>query len=322
MKRIKILLAALVMFAAADLSAQTVNDVNAKYNEAVTLIQNKQYQQAIPVLESVVNMGLDAGAEAAATVTQAQKLIPTCYFQYALSLARENKFEEALPVLDKAAMYAELYQDAKTLGNARKLMSQTYTALGAVPFNAKEWDKAIAIFSKGYEANPTDAELGLFLAESYAESGDFDNAMKVYNEIAALENRNARYAEVSAKAKDKISYYQLHRASEAAQKGNVQEAYGFIAEILASNPTNPEANMLRVQLATNAQDWAKVVEWGNAAADAQTDAGLKSTVNFLVGAANQNSGNKDAAIASYRKVVAGPSAADAKKQIEVLSAVK
>lgn len=322
MKSIKILLAATALFAVANLSAQTVNDVNAKYNEAATLIQAKKYQEAIPVLEATMNMGLEAGAEAAATVTQAQKLIPTCYFQYALSLARENKFEEALPVLDKAAMYAELYQDSKVLGNTRKLMSQTYTALGAVPFNTKEWDKAIAIFSKGYAANPTDAELGLFLAESYAESGDFDNAMKVYNEIAVLEARSARYAEASAKAKDKISYYQLHMASDAAQKGDTQKAYVLIQEMLTVNPANAEANLLRVQLAANAQDWAKVIEWGNAAADAQTDAALKSTVYYLMGAANQNSTNKDAAIANYRKVVAGPNAAEAKKQIDVLSAIK
>lgn len=319
MKKIKILLAAIAMFVAADLSAQTVNEVNAKYNEAVGLIQAKKYSEAIPVLEATVNMGLEVGVDAAATVTQAQKLIPTCYFQTGLSLCKEGKFEEALPVLDKAAMYAELYQDNKTLNNTRKLMSQTYTALGAVPFNAKEWAKAIEIFSKGYAANPTDAELGLFLAESYAESGDYENAMKVYNDIAALETRNARYAEVSAKAKDKISYYQLHRASDAAKNGKVQDAYVFISEILTSNPANPEANMLRVQLATNAQDWAKVIEWGNAAADAQTDPAKKSTVYYFMGAAQQNSANKDAAIANYRKVTAGPNVAEAKKQIDILS---
>lgn len=319
MKKIKILLAAIALFAVAELSAQSVNDVNAKYNEAVALIQNKKYAEAIPVLEATVAMGLEAGAEAAPTVTQAQKLIPTCYFQNGLALCRDGKFEEALPVLDKAAMYSELYQDNKTLNNTRKLMSQAYTALGAVPFNAKEWGKAIEIFSKGYAANPTDAELGLFLAESYAESGDYDNAMKVYNDIAALEKRNARYAEVSAKAKDKISYYQLHRASDAAKNGNVQDAYVFIDEILSVNPASPEANMLRVQLATNAQDWAKVIEWGNAAADAQTDPALKSTVYYFMGAAYQNTANKDAAIANYRKVTAGPNAAEAKKQIDVLS---
>ena len=55
--------------------------------------------------------------------------------------------------------YAELFQDVKVLGNSRKLISQTYTVMGADAFNNQQWDKAIEIFSKGYEANPTDTDL-------------------------------------------------------------------------------------------------------------------------------------------------------------------
>ena len=41
MKKFSILLAAIAVFGAVELSAQTVNEVNTKYNEAVALIQNK-----------------------------------------------------------------------------------------------------------------------------------------------------------------------------------------------------------------------------------------------------------------------------------------
>lgn len=84
--------------------------------------------------------------------------------------------------------YAELFQDVKVLGNSRKLISQTYTVMGADAFNNQQWDKAIEIFSKGYEANPTDTDLALFLAESYAASGDYENGMKIYKDIVELES--------------------------------------------------------------------------------------------------------------------------------------
>ena len=98
------------IFAATGLSAQTVSEVNTKFNEAAALIQAKDFGAAIPVLEQTIEMGLNAGADASATVQQAQKLLPTCYFQYGLSLCKESRFDEALTVLDSAMQYAELFR--------------------------------------------------------------------------------------------------------------------------------------------------------------------------------------------------------------------
>lgn len=313
------LLAAVAIFAVSGLSAQTVSEVNAKYNEAAALIQAKNFKDAIPVLEQTVEMGLNAGDEASATVQSAQKLIPTCYFQYGLALCRENRFEEALPVLDKAVSYAELYQDVKVLSNAKRLISQTYTALGANAFNSEQWDKAIEIFSKGYEANPTDTDLALYLAESYAMAGDYENGLKIYHDIVALEERHSRYAEPAAKAREKIVYYQTLRAVEAAKAGNEPEVYAIVEDILSVDPSNPEANLLRIQTATNNQEWSRIIEWGEASAQAQTDEAMRSDIYFMLGAAYQNTENKDAAIANYRKVTAGGNVAAAHEQINVLS---
>ena len=319
MKKIKFLLAAAAIFAATGLSAQTVSEVNTKFNEAAALIQAKNFGAAIPVLEQTIEMGLNAGADASATVQQAQKLLPTCYFQYGLSLCKESRFDEALTVLDSAMQYAELFQDVKVLGNSRKLISQTYTVMGADAFNNQQWDKAIEIFSKGYEANPTDTDLALFLAESYAASGDYENGMKIYKDIVELESRHSRYKEPADAAREKMAYYQMLRAAEADEAGNADEVYEILGEVLAIDPTNPAASLMRIQVATNNQDWAHVIEWGEAAAAAQTDPADMSDIYFMLGAAYQNSENKDAAVATYRKVTEGSHVADAKAQIEILT---
>lgn len=307
------------MLAASGLSAQTVNEVNTKYNEAVALIQAKDYASAIPVLEQTVEMGLNAGADASATVQAAQKLLPSVYFQQGLGLCREGKLAEALPVLDKAAQYAELFQDVKMLSNSRKLISQTYTVMGAEYFNNEEWDKAIEIFSKGYEANPTDTDLALYLAESYAASGDYENGLKIYRDIVSLEQRHSRYAEPAAAAREKIVYYSTLRAAEAAEAGNRDEVYALVDEILAVDPMNAAAHMLRIQTAVNSQDWESVIAHGELAAEAQTDAVDRSDIYYMLGAAYQNTENKDAAIANYLKVTDGTNVANAKAQIDILN---
>lgn len=319
MKKLRLFLVAAAIFAASGLSAQTVGDVNAKYNEAAALIQQKNFKDAIPALEQVVEMGLDAGDDASATVQSAQKLIPTCYFQYGLALCKESRFEEALPVLDEAVSYAELYQDAKIMANAKKLISQTYTALGADAFNNEQWDKAIEIFSKGYEANPTDTNLALYLAESYALSGDYENGLEIYHDIVSLEDRHSRYAEPAAQAREKIVYYQTLRAVDAAKAGNEAEVYAVVEDILEVDPSNPEANLLRIQTATNNKEWGRIIEWGEESAKAQTDEAARSDIYFMLGAAYQNTEQKDAAISNYRKVTAGGNVAAAKTQIDVLS---
>ena len=219
------------------------------------------------------------------------------------------------------------FQDVKVLGNSRKLISQTYTVMGADAFNNQQWDKAIEIFSKGYEANPTDTDLALFLAESYAASGDYENGMKIYKKIVELEARHSRYKEPADAAREKIVYYQMLRAAETDDPAQVYAILGDVlsmgdivkVQVLEVDPTNPAASLMRIQVATNNQDWARVIEWGEAAAAAQTDPAAASDVYFMLGAAYQNSENKDAAIAAYRKVTAGNRAADAKAQIAVLT---
>src|SRR5699024_1029441 len=152
-------------------------------------------------------------------------------------------------------------------GNSRKLISQTYTVMGADAFNNQQWDKAIEIFSKGYEANPTDTDLALYLAESYAASGDYENGMKIYRDIVELESRHSRYKEPADAAREKIVYYQTIRASEAVEAGNIEEAYTILGDILSVDPDNAAASLMRIQVATNNKDWARVIEWGDAAAE-------------------------------------------------------
>lgn len=321
MKITKMILTAVVaMFAVATVSAQqTLNDVKAKYNEAVELINAKKHQEAIPALESAIDMGLDVGGDATDIVTAAQKALPACYMQYGLTLCRAAKFQEAIPVLNNAIGMGELYGDTRSVRNSRQLLSQAYMAMGADAFNEKNYAKAIEVFSQGYAANAQDTQLGLYLAESYAESMDYDNAFRVYGEIAALGDVHSSFKDASEQAKEKIEYYRMIQTDGLIKAGDTAEANRLLDEALTYNPASPYASLAKIQLATNAQQWSKVIEFGDAAIAAQTDGDLKSTASFLVGAAYQNSDNTPKAIEYFRQVVSGPYAAEAKKLITELN---
>ena len=311
------------LFAAAlvsgPLAAQTVDEVNTKFNEAAELINAKKLPDAIPALEQTIELGLKVGEEALPTVQQAQKLLPNCYYYKGGITARSGDMEGALAALTKASELGELYGDMKTVNNAKNLISQVYRALGADAFNNKEYAKAAEIFSKGFEANPTDTELGLNLAKSYAEMGDKAKAYEVYGQIIALEGRHSKYAEPAQQAKEEMATYVLLDAQEAAKNNNLDEVVALTQQVFDVDSTNAAAAMFRLQTATNLKKYSDAVKFGEFAVTVQTDPALKSDAYFLLGAAYQNLENKDKAIAAYKNVLAGDNVATAKAQIDALS---
>ncbi len=233
-----------------------------------------------------------------------------------LGFCQQGKFDEAIPYLNAAAELSELYGDTKTARNTASLLGKVYYTMGVTAFNAEDFTNAIEVFAKGYAANPTDTLISMALAESYSKSGDLENGMKIYAEIAALGERHSRYASIATKAKSRMAEYLLEVASHLAKSNLLDEAYEVIDGILEDiDETNPMAHLLRLQWANNAKQYAKVIEWGEKAAEAQSDEALKSTAYYLLGAAYQNSERMDEAIAQYSKVTAGQYAATAKTQI-------
>ena len=91
----KVFLAVVALFAIGTLSAQTAEDVTAKFNEAAGLMNAKDFAGAVAALNEVVAMSADVeGTEA--TAQQAQGYIPTCYFQAGLKQAQTQQLDEAL----------------------------------------------------------------------------------------------------------------------------------------------------------------------------------------------------------------------------------
>lgn len=302
-----------------NVSAQTVNDVNTKYNEAAALVTGKKYAEAIPVLNETIELGLKV-PEAMETVTNAQKLLPVCYYMKGGLQMKAGQYEAAVADFEKAVETGELYGDITRATQAKSWISKLYTQMAADAFNSNDYKKAAEIFAKGYAANPKDTDLALNLAMSYCEMGDTTNGYKTYREVIALEEVNAtKYKEAADQAKEKLSYYMLLEASKAAEAEDYAKVYALVESLLSVDPNSASGYMMLIQTANNQKDWNKVIEKGEAAAAAQTDPVLKSEAYFLLGAAYQNIDNKPKAIEAYKMVTEGNNVATAKAQITALS---
>jgi tetratricopeptide (TPR) repeat protein len=320
MNKLKIALAAAAIAVAGTVSAQDLTAINAKYAEAAEAIKTKNFASAATLFEQVINEGMDVdGAEG--MVEGAKQYLPTSIFQSGLPLAQGGKLDEALAAFTRAAELSELYGNVATLNNARTMIGRVVMMQGAEAFNSKDYATAAAIFQKGYDANPNDTALGLNLAMSYSGLKDFAKSGEIYKNIIALGEKDSRFAENAAKARENWSLDALEKASESAKAGDYQAAIDATDELLSVIPDDAAANITRLQAYNSMKNYTRVVELGESAAAAQTSDAARSDVWYLVGAAYQNQQNLPQAIAAYGKVTAGDNVAAAKAQITELQKV-
>ena len=287
------------------------------WNKAAGFLNSKNYAEAVVALEATVEAAFTA--ENYELADKAQKYIPNCNFRMGLAKVNVDN-DAALADLYKADEVALLYNDAKTSRNAKSAISKVYKMLGAQSFNNKDYAAAVEVFAKGYEANPQDTELALHLAMSYCGLKDFENGVRVYTDIIALENRHSKFAEPAAKAKAELSNYLLVKAQEEFGAANKEAAYATLETLIGADPMNATNQMYRLQKAAELQDWDNVLAWGELAGAVMTTPEQQSDVYYLVAVAYDSKNENQAAVDSYRLVTAGDKLEPAKARAAELEA--
>jgi len=294
----KLLVSVIALLATVSLSAQ---DLTAVYNEAAAAFGNKDFAGAAAKFEEVIDKGMD-DETAASLVATAKTTLPKCYFMLGGSALKTKN------------------QMAKSNGWVAKI----YQIQGGDAFNNKDYATASEIFAKGYAADPDNTGMALNLAMSYCEmamsSGDmaqYEKGMEVYEAIAA--KTHPKYAEDVAKAKEGMALYTNNMVAKMQAANDFDGIIKMADDLLAKNPESALAQNVRLQAYANKKDYAKVIELGQAAADAQTDAADKSLMYYLLGAAYNAKEMKPQAIAAFKQVTDGPAAENAKAALAELS---
>ena len=318
MKKVVLMAVALLSFAM--VSAQSVNEITAKYNEAAAALQAKDWSKALENFEAVVKGGMDSeDSNVLNFVATAKKYIPTCYQRLGLRAAGAKKYDEAASFLITAAEKAELWGDSTAKIKANQILAKVYQAQGGEAFNAGNYAEAVAVFEKGYAANKRNTEMALFLAESYFKLGEYQKGMDVCNFICTM--NATKYAEAIAEAKSKMDMYTNNEVARLQQAGDQDGIIAMAESMLATNPASALAEKIRLQAYNNKKEYDKVIELGDNAALAQTVEEEKSDVYFIIGAAynakynaggNKDVALKDKAVEYLQKVVAGNSVEAAK----------
>ena len=315
MKKVVLMAVALLSFAM--VSAQSAGEIVQKYNDGAAALQAKDWAKALSLFESVVKGGADSeDSNVVNCVATAKKYIPTCYQRIGTAAAGRKDFNAAIENLTKAAEKSELWGDMQGKAKANTILAKVYQVQGGEAFNAEDYVTAVAVFEKGYAANPRNTDMALNLAESYFKLGEYQKGMDVCNNICGL--NATKYEAAIASAREKMAMYTNNEVARLQQAGDHDGIIAMAEVMLASDPASALAEKIRIQAYNNKKDYDKVIELGETAAAAQLDDENKSDVYFILGAAYNAKEMKPQAIVNLEKVVAGNSVEVAKTALAEL----
>ena len=310
----KILMTVVALFGATSLYAQT--DVVATFQQGLANAKSGNYTEAIAQFDQVIEASYDIDepdANQQKAIVGSKKFMVTCYNKMGVAAVNAKSYDEAIAHFTNAANYAELYEDVAAMNKNKSLIGQVYQVQGADAFNSEDYATAIAVFSKGFEADPRNTDMALNLAESYFRSDMYQDGMRICTSIAAL---NAdKYAEAIAEAQSKMDMYTNNEVAKL-QMANDYDGIIAMAEQLDDAAM---AQKITLQAYYGKKNFAKMVELSEAAIAAQTTDEGRSDVYYLLGVAYNEMEQFDNAIAAMKNVTAGANVANAQAVITALT---
>lgn len=309
MKSLKVLVATFALLLAANIAnAQSLEDASNKYMAAIEKIKTSSFSEAADLLKEAMNLGLDLGEEGMDLVKEVQGLLPKVYLQNGVADLKAQKYEDAIAKLLVCEETADLYGDAQTMRQASRIISGAYQMQGATAFNNKDYQTALDSFSKGYAQDPSNIKLAALTAKAYAELGDLDKALPIFNQVVETGTANSKYAEDAESASRDIAMYVGVAVSAAAEAKDMEKVLA-LADLV---PQNADIALLALQVANNAKQYQTVIARAQNAAAVQLNPDTASSIYFLLAIAYNNTANNPKAIETLAKVTSGPDVAAAK----------
>ena len=311
----KIIMTVVALLGATSLYAQT--DVVATFQQGLANAKANNFTEAIAQFEEVIEAGYDIDepdANQQKAIAGSKKFMVTCYNKMGVAAVNAKSYDQAIEHFTNAANYAELYEDVAAMNKNKSLIGQVYQVQGADAFNSEDYATAIAVFSKGYEADPRNTDMALNLAESYFRSDMYQDGMRICTAITGL---NAdKYAEAIAEAQSKMDMY----TNNEVAKLQMANDYDGIIAMAAEMEDAAMAQKVTMQAYYGKKDFAKMVELSEAAIAAQTTDEGRSDIYYLLGVAYNEKEQFDQAIAAMKNVTAGANVNNAQAVIAALTA--
>jgi tetratricopeptide (TPR) repeat protein len=315
-KKIPVLLTALIMLVFVNFSkGQTMEEATNAYNLGVELAAT-DLPKAIQSLINASEISAKAGDEAVEIKKMAEGQIPLLQYNYATSLYKEKKLDEAITNFILAHDYAVKYNDNSTQAKADDLLPKLYLAKGNGELKENKFPEALASFDKAIGYDPAFAKAYLSKGVVYKKQDKFEEMKAAMDK--AIETGNATNDDKTvASASKAIADEYVKDANGFFKKGSFAQVISSVDESVKYVDDNVEAYYLYA-LAYN-----KLSKWDEAISSAEkgitleeNTAAKQARFHYEIGLAQAGKKNNDDACASFKKAATGPYTEQANYQIK------
>lgn len=175
-------LVAMMLMAGSALSAQTVEEAAAMFQEANTLLAENDYDAALRGFGECIDFCEEIGEEADEIRNAAIEIMPQLKYNYAIMLSRENKYDEAVRMYEQAIRDAKKYNRIDYVVKAEDALSKLHYKAGTDLIKASEFPKGIEAMEKAVAIDSTNSAAYYYMGYAYAKLGQSDKRIAVYRE--------------------------------------------------------------------------------------------------------------------------------------------
>lgn len=313
MKKIIIALAAALM-TAGFVSAQDLATATETYNAGAEQLSMGDKVAAMASFQEALSMAQSLGDEGAELVANCKKVLPGLALSIGKQFNNEKKFAEAIEKVQQAAALAAEYGDEEVAAEAEALLPglQVSEVLFAAEnsFKTKDIPAAIAGYTKVLELDPSHANAALRLVQCYSGSGDFDKAKEALEICKNLGKGND--------ATKVLGNAILGKANSLNKAKKFAEAYAAAQSAIEYLPDNANIYLISGNAASKINKIGDAIKNFEKYLDLAPTAGNAGAIAYTVGALYHQQGNKDKALAAFKKAQ-GLGFAQAAEMVNALS---
>lgn len=298
-------------------TAQTLEEATNTYNQGVALATT-DLPGAIAALQQAADMAEKLGDEGTEILNLTRQQLPALQYNYASSLYKEKKVDEAIENFELAYEYADRSGDAGIKSKTADLIPKLYRVKGKNEYDNGEYDAALQSYAKALKYDPTYAIAYLSEALVYNKQNNTE-LMKVAMDSAIATGIRTNDEKTVEQAVKFMSNHLTIEANNAFKKNDYNTAISYLDEAVAYAPENPELYYLY------ALSYNKLSKWDEAISSAEKGlsveektAAKQARFYFEMGNAQAGKGATDEACASFKKAAVGPLAESANYQIKTV----
>ncbi|MBN1596792.1 MAG: hypothetical protein JW894_00715 [Bacteroidales bacterium] len=317
MEYINFIFIGILFCAVSAISAQSLEEARALYNEGGTAMSESDLETAVQKFNECIEMCAvlyeeEESIEAEELMFTVQQNVPKLYLQISQQKAQEKDYNGSLENAIRAKESANEIGNEDIASKASDLMVKIYYSFGLSNYKAKKPDEALANLDNAIEQDENYFKAHYLKVVILKDKGDNEALIAATKDVV---NASGKNDETREKTISFTANYFYNEGVKAKQASEYDKAVKYINTSLEFNAENPDSYYLLVTIYNSQEKWDKTIAAGKE--------GLKCTgesdkVKFYYELGNAYYGNGDntSACEAYKKAAVGDYEEYAKYQME------